>query len=123
MNWFVVAFGGALGSIARYAVSSAARVWWPGFPWGTLIVNIVGGLVMGTVAALAMARPGFPEPLRLGLTTGVLGGFTTFSAFSLDTMLLWRDASAGAALWNVIANVGLSLGACALGLWLGRQFA
>lgn len=123
MNWWVVAVGGAAGSVSRYFISSLARAWWPGFPWGTLIVNIVGGLAMGLVAGLAMQRPSFSEPLRLGLTTGVLGGFTTFSAFSLDTMLLWRDATTSLALLNVAVNVGLSLLACALGLWLSRQLA
>lgn len=118
---FAIAFGGALGSVARYYVSTAARLAFPGFPWGTLIVNVAGGLVMGVIAAVALARPGFSDPLRLGLTTGVLGGFTTFSAFSLETMLLWRDGAVAVALANVAANMVLSLGACAIGLWVGRQ--
>lgn len=118
---FAIAFGGALGSVARYLVSTAARMAFPGFPWGTLIVNIIGGFVMGGIAAIALARPGFSDPLRLGLTTGVLGGFTTFSAFSLETMLLWRDGAVSTAFANVAANVILSLAACALGLWLGSR--
>lgn len=124
MIWFAVAFGGALGSVARYALSASLRTLVPGFPWGTLIVNVSGGLAMGAISAYALARPGaLSEPLRLGLSTGILGGFTTFSAFSVETLLLWRDGSAALAFANVAANLLLSLAACALGLWLGRQLA
>lgn len=122
MIWLAVALGGALGSVARHALSAQLRLAAPTFPWGTLAVNIVGGLAMGLISAYALARPGaLSEPLRLGLTTGILGGFTTFSAFSVETLLLWRDGSATAAVTNIAANVVLSLAACALGLWLGRQ--
>lgn len=124
MIWLTVALGGALGSVARYALSSSLRMLAPAFPWGTLLVNISGGLVMGAITAYALARPGvLSEPLRLGLTTGILGGFTTFSAFSVETLLLWRDGNAAAAFANIAANVILSLAACAFGLWLGRQLA
>lgn len=116
-----VAAGGALGSVARYVASATLRAAAPGFPWGTLLVNVVGGLAMGAITAYALAKPGaLSDPLRLGLTTGILGGFTTFSAFSVETMLLWRDGPA-AAFANIAANVVLSLAACAIGLWLGRQ--
>lgn len=124
MIWFAVALGGALGSVARYTLSASLRTLIPGFPWGTLIVNVSGGLAMGAISAYALARPGaLSEPLRLGLTTGILGGFTTFSAFSVETLLLWRDGSAAMAFANLAANVVFSLAACALGLWLGRQLA
>ncbi len=124
MIWFAVAFGGALGSVARYALGASLCTLIPGFPWGTLIVNVIGGLAMGAITAYALVRPGaLSEPLRLGLTTGILGGFTTFSAFSVETLLLWRDGSAAMAFANLAANVVLSLAACALGLWLGRQLA
>lgn len=124
MIWFAVAVGGACGSVARYALSASLRTLIPGFPWGTLIVNVAGGLAMGAITAYALARPGaLTEPLRLGLTTGILGGFTTFSAFSVETLLLWRDGSAAMAFANLAANVVFSLAACALGLWLGRQLA
>lgn len=122
MIWFAVACGGALGSVARYALSASLRTLIPGFPWGTLIVNVSGSLAMGAISAYALARPGsLSEPLRLGLTTGILGGFTTFSAFSVETLLLWRDGSAAMAFANLAANLVFSLAACALGLWLGRQ--
>lgn len=121
MTWLTVALGGALGSLARHALSSSLRVLIPGFPWGTLVVNVVGGLAMGAITAYALARPvPLPEAVRLGLTTGILGGFTTFSAFSIETLLLWRDGAAWLAAGNIAANLGLSLAACALGFWLGR---
>ena len=122
MIWFAVAFGGALGSVARYALSASLRALQPGFPWGTLIVNVTGGLAMGAIIAYAITRPGaLSDTLRIGLTTGILGGFTTFSAFSIETLLLWRDGNAAAAFANVAANLILSLGACAIGFWLARQ--
>lgn len=117
-----VAAGGALGSVARYWLSTMLRSAAPGFPWGTLAVNVVGGFAMGLITAFAISRPGtLSDTLRLGLTTGILGGFTTFSAFSIETLLLWRDGNAAVAFTNVAANLGLSLAACALGFWLARQ--
>ncbi len=110
-----VAIGGALGSLARYALGLWARGYATVFPLATLMVNVLGGFVMGLLAALMAARPEFPPWLRAGLMTGVLGGFTTFSAFSLETLTLWREGAAGVALVNVAANVALSLAACALG--------
>ena len=111
-----------MGSLARHALSSSLRALAPGFPWGTLFVNVAGGFAMGLITAFAISRPGtLSETLRLGLTTGILGGFTTFSAFSIETLLLWRDGNAAAAFANVAANLGLSLAACALGFWLARQ--
>lgn len=111
--WLAVAAGGALGSVARYAVKlgfgPAA-----GFPWWTLLVNVVGGLVIGL---LALAARDWPEALRAGVIVGLLGGFTTFSAFSLETLQLLRDQPVIAVV-NVLLNVGVALAACALGLWL-----
>ncbi|WP_295682809.1 fluoride efflux transporter CrcB [uncultured Nevskia sp.] len=121
---FAVAAGGALGSVGRYLLSTLLRGAALGFPWGTLAVNVVGGFAMGAITAYALTKPGaLSDTLRLGLTTGILGGFTTFSAFSVETLLLWRDGSATAAFANIAANVILSLAACAIGLWLGRQLA
>jgi CrcB protein len=116
----VVALGGALGSVARYFVTLAARMLWPGFPWGTLVVNVVGGFAMGLLIAYASGRPGFSETLRIGLGVGILGGFTTFSAFSIDTVLLLREGSMLLMAANIAGNLLLSLGACMLGHWLGR---
>lgn len=119
--WLAVALGGAAGSLARYGLGLWARAAVPGFPLATLLVNVVGGFCIGLIFAAGATRPEWPEWLRLGAITGVLGGFTTFSAFSLETLLLWQEGRGATALANVALNVGLSLGACALGLWLGRS--
>lgn len=116
-NVLLVALGGAIGSVGRYGVGlAAARLFGVAFPWGTLIVNVVGGLAMGLLAA----RTGpAEENLRLLLGVGVLGGFTTFSAFSLDTVRL-MEREPGSALFYVLASLILSVGACWSGLMLGR---
>ena len=117
MNLLLVAMGGALGAVARYGVGlGAARLFGVAFPWGTLAVNIVGGLAMGLLAARVGPEQ---EALRLALGVGVLGGFTTFSAFSLETVRL-MEHQPGLAMLYVAASVVLSVGACWLGLSIGR---
>ncbi|GBD47501.1 fluoride efflux transporter CrcB [Methylopila sp. Yamaguchi] len=116
----LVALGGAIGSLARYGVNLwTLRSFGPGFPWGTLTVNVVGGFVMGLLAALLTLRGGSSEA-RLFLMTGVLGGFTTFSAFSLDAVSLWERGEGSAAAVYVIASVAVSIAALVGGLALGR---
>jgi CrcB protein len=117
MNAFLlVALGGAIGSAARYGVGlAAARVFGAGLPWGTLLVNVIGGFAMGLLAA----RVGSAENARLLFGVGILGGFTTFSAFSIETVRLMQTQIGMAALY-VAASVILSVGACALGFALGR---
>jgi CrcB protein len=115
MQVLLVALGGAVGSVARYGVGFAAARWLGvAFPWGTLAVNIAGGLAMGLLAA----RSG-GDPMRLLLGVGFLGGFTTFSAFSLETVRLMEHQPGLAALYAA-ASLILSVGACWLGLSLGR---
>lgn len=117
MQVLLVALGGAVGSVARYGVGFAAARWLGlGFPWGTLTVNIVGGLAMGVLAARVGPEQ---ENLRLLLGVGILGGFTTFSAFSLETVRLMEHGPAPAMLY-VSASLILSVGACWLGYSLGR---
>lgn len=117
MNVLLVAVGGAVGAVARYGVGlGAARLFGLAFPWGTLAVNIVGGLAMGLLAAKTAPEQ---EALRLALGVGVLGGFTTFSAFSLETVRL-MEHQPGLALLYAAASVLLSVGACWVGLSLGR---
>ena len=117
MNLLLVAVGGALGAVARYGVGVGAARWLGlGFPWGTLAVNVVGGFAMGWLAARVGPEQ---EALRLALGVGVLGGFTTFSAFSLETVRLMEHQPGLAALYAA-ASVVLSVGACWLGLYLGR---
>ena len=111
----VVTLSGALGCAARFAAVLFFKSISFGFPMATLFVNVVGGFVMGAVVGHVQSRESFPEVLRLAMTTGFLGGFTTFSAFSIETLLLWRDGQVVNALANVALNVVLSIGACALG--------
>ena len=114
-----VALGGAIGSALRYGVNvSAGRAFGAGFPWATLIVNVAGSFVMGLLVVVLAEKGG--TRLSPFLMTGVLGGFTTFSAFSLDTLTLWERGAHGLALAYVAASVVLSLAAIALALHLFR---
>jgi CrcB protein len=118
MVYLWVALGGALGSVARYACSVGAARWLgAGFPWGTLFVNVAGSFVIGVLAALVTAdgRPVLGTDARAFFMVGILGGFTTFSSFSLETLDLARNGALGAA----TANVGLSLVSCLVAVWLG----
>lgn len=107
---FLVMAGGAIGAGFRYQIGSVAlRNLGPGFPWGTWIVNLLGGLLMGVLAGLLLRQftPGEGEPLRLFLGVGVLGGFTTFSAFSLEAAnMLTRGQIALAASYAVSSVAG-----------------
>jgi CrcB protein len=117
MTYLWVALGGALGSVARYGCSGLAVRWLgPQFPWGTLFVNVSGSLAIGVLAALATGGRSLVEgDVRAFLIVGVLGGFTTFSSFSLDTLNLARAGQLGAA----SANVALSVVVCLVAVWLG----
>jgi len=115
-----VALGGALGSMARYGVNILAARVSAGFPLGTLTVNIVGCFAMGLLASMLALRGG--QHLAPLLLTGVLGGFTTFSAFALDTMVLWERGAALTAAGYVLASVVISLLAVIAGLAVGRGF-
>lgn len=105
----LVFLGGGAGSVARHGVNiAAARLFGTDFPWGTLFVNVVGSFVMGLLAAwfAFKAGAGWSQHARLLMTTGFLGGFTTFSTFSLDTALLWeRDAYAVAIVYVIVSIV------------------
>ncbi len=117
LHVLLVALGGAVGSVARYGVGVAAARWLGlAFPWGTLAVNVLGGLAMGVL----VARVG-PESasLRLFWGAGVLGGFTTFSTFSIETVHAMEHQPGLAALY-VAASLLLSVGACWVGFTLGR---
>lgn len=123
MNYLIVFLGAGLGGAGRHGVNVlSARLFGTGFPVGTLAVNAVGCLVMGLVAGFFAFRGHLPQEMRLFLATGVLGGFTTFSAFSLETALLWERGSPGLAAIYVALSVALSLGGVALGLALARHF-
>jgi CrcB protein len=115
-----VALGGAIGSVLRYMVSTIQGPAWTGFPYGIFTVNVSGGFVMGLLTeAMALKFNVSPET-RAFLTTGVMGGYTTFSTFSLESvMLIQRDAYISAAAY-IIGSAVLSIGALYCGLWLVR---
>lgn len=121
LNFLLVALGGAIGSMLRYATGlGATRLFGPGFPWGTLIVNVVGSFVIGVFVESIARRFGASEPVRLLLVTGFLGGFTTFSSFSLDAAALLERGATAHALLYVGGSLILSLGAVFAGLTVTR---
>lgn len=123
LQTLLVFIGGGIGAALRHGVNVAAgRLVGTSFPWGTLSVNVVGSTVMGMIVAWFAFRAdaGLSQHARLFLTTGILGGFTTFSAFSLDAVLLWERNEAGLAAAYVLASVILSLAGLVAGLWVVR---
>ena len=119
-----IGMGGAFGAISRYGVNLAAtHLIGHGFPWGTLTVNVAGSFVMGIMIALFAHFWQPPEALRLFLVTGFLGGFTTFSTFSLDIVTLFERGEFVSALLYGSASVLLSIGALLTGMALIRSFS
>lgn len=113
----IVAVGGALGSLLRHALgSSMARSAPAGFPWGTLLINVIGSFAIGVLLGLSESRVGLSPELRLMLVTGVLGGFTTFSAFSWEMLALLRGGQPAHAFGYVVCSVVLGLAA----VWSGH---
>jgi CrcB protein len=124
--YLLVFFGAGIGGALRHGVNvGCARMCGTAFPWGTLTVNVVGSFLMGAIAGwLAFkAGEGWSQSLRLFLTTGILGGFTTFSAFSLDAVLIWERGQIGPAAAYVAASVALSIGGLVAGLALIRTLS
>jgi len=122
----LVFLGGGIGAASRHGVNlAAARLLGVGLPWGTIIVNIAGSLAMGLIVAWFAFRAGagWSQHTRLFLTTGFLGGFTTFSAFSLDVALLWERGAHGLAAAYVVGSVVLSIAGLFLGMWLVRTLS
>jgi len=122
----LVFVGGGIGAAGRHGVNiAAARLLGSGFVWGTMIVNILGSFAMGLIVAwfAFKADTGLPQHTRLFLTTGILGGFTTFSAFSLDAVLLWERGALAAAFAYAIVSVVVSIAGLFAGLALVRSLA
>jgi CrcB protein len=118
----LVAIGGAIGSSLRHLVNFAAmRLLGLNFPWGTIAVNVAGSFAMGAFIELLGRRFNASNELRLFVATGILGGFTTFSAFSLDFAVLWERGAAGQAVAYAVGSVVISLLALFAGLWFVRN--
>lgn len=116
-----IALGGALGSLARYFIAGAVQsAAWTGFPWGIFVVNITGGFLMGVIVELSALKLQLGPELRAFLTVGILGGYTTFSTFSLDGVLLIQRGAYGAAAAYIAGSTLLSILALFAGLWLVR---
>ena len=125
MGFLIVFLGGGIGAALRHGVNLAsARLFGTAFPWHTMIENVTGSLVMGMLAAYFAFKGGeAAQSWRLFLATGILGGYTTFSAFSLDAMLLYERGALGQAALYVAGSVGLSIAGLAAGLILVRHLS
>lgn len=124
VSYILVFLGGGLGATLRHLVNLAcARCMAPGFPWGTFVINITGSTVMGLIAGYLAFKGEAAQAWRLFLMTGVLGGYTTFSAYSLDAALLYERGELGLAALYVIGSVVLSIAGLFAGLALVRHFA
>jgi CrcB protein len=120
MIYLYVAIGGALGSMSRFWLANAMAVWAGAeFPWGTLLINILGSFVISFFGSLTGSFPRFAVPYeaRIFVTVGLCGGFTTFSSFSLQTVELVKTGQPGRAALYVAASVILCLAVCALGFF------
>ena len=116
-----IAVGGGLGSVARFLVAREMERCLGNFlPYGTLVVNVLGSLALGWLATVFLARPEINIALRLGIAVGFLGAFTTFSAFSLESVQLMLNGAVWRAALNVAANTVVCLGMCYLGVQLAR---
>lgn len=121
-HFFIVAMGGALGAGLRHLVNIAVlRLAGSGFPWSTLAVNIAGSFAMGLFVEMLARRFGGSAELRLFVATGILGGFTTFSAFSFDIAVLYDRGAIGSAVFYVSASLVMAVLALFFGMWLGKS--
>lgn len=118
-NILLVGLGGGIGAMFRFYIATFTK---NGFPLTTLLINIIGSFFIGIIFALNIKNEHFSEQLKLFLATGICGGFTTFSAFSLENIQLLKQGDYGMAGLYIFASVGLSLIACFAGLKLTSQF-
>ncbi len=124
MGYLVVFLGGGLGAMLRHGINVAvARLLGASFPWSTFLINVSGSLIMGLIAGWFAFKGDAPQGWRLFLTTGLLGGYTTFSAFSLDTALLYERGEWGLAAAYIAGSVALSIAGLFAGLWIVRSLA
>lgn len=124
MGYLIVFLGGGAGAALRHGMNlAAARALGTAFPYGTLIINVTGSLVMGLIAGYFALKGDASQHWRLFLTTGILGGYTTFSAFSLDAALLYERGEVGLSALYVVASVAVSIIGLFAGLAIVRSFA
>lgn len=124
MSYLLVFIGGGLGATLRHAINVfCARCLGTGFPYGTFFINISGSLVMGLIAGYLASKGEAAQPWRLFLMTGILGGYTTFSAFSLDSMVLYERGEIALAAFYVIGSVVIAIAGLIAGLTLMRHLA
>jgi CrcB protein len=124
MGFLIVFLGGGLGAALRHGINLvSARTLGTEFPYSTLIINVTGSLVMGLIAGYLAFKGDPSQHWRLFLMTGILGGYTTFSAFSLDAALLYERGATGLAALYVLASVILSIGGLFAGLAVVRNFS
>jgi fluoride exporter len=122
MLYLIVFIGAGIGGALRHGANvGASKMFGYGFPFGTVIVNVVGSFLMGLLAGYFIYRPGVPQHMRLFLTTGILGGFTTFSSFSLDAALLIERHAYALAAGYVVGSVAAGLSALFFGLAVFRS--
>ncbi len=120
-RFIYICLGGAIGTGLRYLTSGVAARWLGAdFPYGTLIVNVVGSFLIGLIQQVGTASLLIPEPTRLFLTVGIMGGLTTYSSFSYETVRLVEIGAWGQAWVNVLVTTALCLGVCLLGIAVGR---
>jgi CrcB protein len=123
VSWLLISLGGAVGTALRYGLTLAVgALVGPGFPWGTFAANLVGSFVLSLVAELGLGREILGTDARLVLGVGVLGGFTTYSTFNLETLRLLQDDAYGRAAGYVVATLGVCLIGGMVGLWVARSF-
>jgi CrcB protein len=124
MNYIIVFVGAGLGGALRHGINVlAARIAGTEFPYGTLVINVIGSILMGVIIEYLALRLELSQSVRLFLTTGILGGFTTFSAFSLEAALLYERDQLLAAIVYIVASVVLAIGGLFAGLALVRAIA
>jgi CrcB protein len=123
VSYLVVFLGAGLGGMLRHGVNVAAPRWGVALPYGTLLINVSGSLLAGLVVGYLVSRGEAGTLWRLFLMTGILGGYTTFSAFSIDAVMLFERGDLGGAAVYALGSVVFSIVAAVLGLWLARMMA
>jgi fluoride exporter len=124
MSYLLVFIGGGLGTMLRHAINMICARWFgTAFPYGTFLINISGSVVMGLIAGYLAFKGDAAQPWRWFLMTGILGGYTTFSAFSLDSMLLYERGEIGLAAFYVVGSVVIAIAGLVAGLALMRHLA